>query len=167
MKNFDHVDYEIRHASHKDIHAISDVLHAAFWEFKSLYTPEAFQATTPDAQIVLQRMKEGPMWVAVLNNKVVATVSAVANGKSLYVRGMAVHPLFRSMGLGQALLRNVENFALSTAYESMQLSTTPFLVAAIALYRTFGFIRSDQGPHDLFGTPLFTMTKRLALESAP
>jgi GNAT superfamily N-acetyltransferase len=112
-------------------------------------------------------MKEGPMWVAVLNNKVVATVSAVANGKSLYVRGMAVHPLFRSMGLGQALLRNVENFALSTAYESMHLSTTLFLSAAISLYQTFGFIRSDQGPHDLFGTPLFTMTKRLALESAP
>src|SRR5260370_227302 len=43
----------------------------------------------------------------------------------------------------------------------MYLSTTPFLDRAIRLYERFGFQRSDEGPLDLFGTPLFTMTKRL------
>jgi hypothetical protein len=41
------------------------------------------------------------------------------------------------------------------------LSTTPFLAFAIALYERFGFRRSDAGPRELFGTPLFTMTKDL------
>jgi hypothetical protein len=43
----------------------------------------------------------------------------------------------------------------------MVLSTTPFLTAAISLYERFGFSRSIDGPHDLYGTPLFTMVKRM------
>jgi hypothetical protein len=41
------------------------------------------------------------------------------------------------------------------------LSTTPFLTHAIVLYEGLGFQRSNEGPHDLFGTPLFTMVKTL------
>jgi len=41
------------------------------------------------------------------------------------------------------------------------LSTTPFLHPAIALYERCGFARTGEGPVDLAGTPLFTMTKAL------
>jgi len=41
----------------------------------------------------------------------------------------------------------------------MLLSTTPFLDDAIRLYQRFGFERIREGPHDLAGTPLFTMEK--------
>jgi hypothetical protein len=40
---------------------------------------------------------------------------------------------------------------------------TPFLNTAIRLYEAFGFRRMNDGPHDLFGTPLFTMEKTVAL----
>jgi hypothetical protein len=44
----------------------------------------------------------------------------------------------------------------------MYLSATPFLLRAIQFYENFGFARSAEGPHDLFGTPLFTMVKNVS-----
>jgi hypothetical protein len=45
--------------------------------------------------------------------------------------------------------------------EVQVLSTTPFLNSAIRLYENFGFRRNEAEPHDLFGTPMFTMEKIL------
>ena len=154
-------DYEIRYACENDADAIACVLQEAFLEFKSIYTPEGFQATTPTCEQVLHRMSEGPIWVAILDQRVIATVSGVPKGKSLYVRSMSVHPTVRAKGIARALLDHVEVFAYGGEYESMVLSTTPFLAAAISLYERFGFSRSVEGPHDLYGTPLFTMVKKL------
>jgi GNAT superfamily N-acetyltransferase len=106
-------------------------------------------------------MGEGPVWVAVRDGAVVGTVSVVPRGESLYLRGMAVLPAARGRGLGEALLSRVEEFAAAHGYERLWLSTTPFLSRAIRLYERAGFRRSDDGPHELFGTPLFTMEKAL------
>ena len=43
------------------------------------------------------------------------------------------------------------------------MSTNPFLDSAICLYEAFGFRRVNDGTHDLFGPPLFTMEKTVAL----
>jgi ribosomal protein S18 acetylase RimI-like enzyme len=48
----------------------------------------------------------------------------------------------------------------------MFLSTTPFLIGAISLYERAGFRRTGEGPHDLFGTPLFSMEKVLHAKAA-
>jgi GNAT superfamily N-acetyltransferase len=64
-------------------------------------------------------------------------------------------------GIGRLLLQRVENFARENGYARLFLSTTPFLLRAIQLYEHFGFERGDEGSHDLFGTPIFTMSKRL------
>ncbi|HEV8659305.1 MAG TPA: hypothetical protein VGS96_11840 [Thermoanaerobaculia bacterium] len=50
--------------------------------------------------------------------------------------------------------------ALVAADRDLVLSTTPFLDRAIALYERCGFRRTDEPPHDRFGTPLFTMRKK-------
>ncbi|MBC7909661.1 MAG: GNAT family N-acetyltransferase, partial [Pyrinomonadaceae bacterium] len=81
--------------------------------------------------------------------------------EALYIRGMAALPLARGQGIGELLLKHVESFAREHGHERLTLSTTPFLDRAIRLYERAGFLRSDDGPHDLFGTPLFTMAKVL------
>jgi N-acetylglutamate synthase-like GNAT family acetyltransferase len=153
---------EIRRAGPEDATAIAKVLRESFIEFKALYTDGGFSATTPGAEQVLSRMREGPVWVALRDGAVLGTVAAVAKGESVYIRGMAVLPSARGSGAGLALLKHLEGWAARQPFRRLFLSTTPFLGSAIRLYEGSGYRRMDEGPHDLFGTPLFTMEKHIA-----
>jgi GNAT superfamily N-acetyltransferase len=148
-------------AGPEDAPVIAAVLHASFLEFKSVYTQGGFAATTPGAEQVLARMREGPVWVALHEGVVMGTVAAVVKDESVYVRGMAVLPAARGSGAGTALLQQVEGWSAGQRCGRIFLSTTPFLNSAIRLYERFGFRRTNDGLHDLFGTPLFTMEKTL------
>lgn len=153
---------QIRRALMEDVGAIASVLRAAFAEFEPLYTPAAFEVTTPTADQLRARWHEGPVWVAVQTNAIQGTVAAVSKATGLYVRSMAVEPVSRGQGIARGLLQEIERFALEHDHRRLFLSTTPFLYDAIRLYERFGFERTDDGPHELFGTPLFTMVKALS-----
>ena len=138
----------------------------SFAEYESLYTPDGFAATAITTWQIALRMAEGPVWVAVSGERILGTASVTPKGDSLYVRGMAVLPSARGQRIGELLLTHVEQFAASESFRRLTLSTTPFLFRAIRLYEHFGFQRTDEGPHELFGTPLFSMQKIL-FESSP
>jgi len=140
---------------------VAAVLRDAFEPYRPLYTAAAFAATTPTADHLRQRWHEGPVWVALQDERIVGTVAAVPRVGSLYMRSMAVHPACRGAGCGRRLVEAVERHAAANGHESVVLSTTPFLHSAIALYERCGFRRTDAGPLDLGGTPLFTMQKIL------
>ena len=152
----------IRLARDTDAEAISSLLFDSFVEYKSLYNPESFAATAIPSDQIASRISEGPVWIAVTGERIVGTVSVIPKGDSLYLRGMAVLPVVRGQRTGERLLTTVEQFALMGDFRRMLLSTTPFLDRAIRLYERFGFRRINEGPHDLFGTPLFSMEKLLS-----
>lgn len=149
----------IRRSESSDAPVISKLLYESFAEYKPLYTEGGFAATALGEEQILNRMQEGPIWIASREGAVVGTVAAVAKGESIYVRGMAVLPAARGAGAGSALLREVEDWASGEGRGRLFLSTTPFLSSAIRLYERFGFRRMSEDPQDLFGTPLFTMEK--------
>ena len=151
----------VRRATTADLSEIATLMHESFVEYRSLYTEEAFLATTPNAEQLAVRMTQGPVWVAEYDRVLVGTVSVVPRGDDLYIRGMAVLPRARGVQLGQLLLDQVEQFAREQNHARLVLSTTPFLHRAIRLYERAGFQRTDEGPRDLFATPLFTMVKAL------
>jgi putative acetyltransferase len=148
----------IRLAEKNDAEAISTMLRAAFAEFKTLYTPSAFSATTPTVDQIAERFAEGPIWIAKVADAIVGTVSAVPKGTELYIRSMAVLPRARGSGIGTRLLNVVEAFAAAHRYRRLLLNTTPFLRAAARLYERHGFRYTGEQP-DLFGTKLLTMAK--------
>lgn len=152
---------QIRIAVESDAGPIALVLSEAFAEYRSQYTQTAFDATCPSIEVILKRMSEGPVWVAELDGEVAGTVAAVSKGDNLYIRGMAILPPARGQAIGRLLLETVEQHALNHGHQRITLSTTPFLSRAIRLYESFGFRRIENGPQDLFGTPLFTMEKEL------
>jgi putative acetyltransferase len=152
---------QIQTATAEDAPLIASILNAAFAEYKSLYTAEAFAATVLNEELVRARLHEGPMWLAVHDGRGVGTVSAVQRENGLYVRGMAVIPSARGLGAGARLLTHVCDVAAASQAPRVFLSTTPFLTSAIRLYESFGFVRTEDGPNQLRGTPLFTMEKRL------
>lgn len=161
----DQPDIEVRSAVPAEADAIASVLLRAFIEYEPLYTPGGFAATTPAAERIRQRWDEGPVWVALAGGLVVGTVAAVPQQQALYVRSMAIVPEARGRGIGRLLLGRVEAFARAHGFARMTLTTTPFLHNAIALYERYGFQRSDRGPIDLHGTPLFEMEKSLPAET--
>jgi hypothetical protein len=63
---------EIRRAVPPDAAAIAAVLHTAFIEFKPLYIEGGFAATALNTAEVLARMTEGPVWVALSKDEIVA-----------------------------------------------------------------------------------------------
>jgi ribosomal protein S18 acetylase RimI-like enzyme len=152
----------MRTATAADASAIAGLLGAAFAEYRPFYTPQGFAATIPPRDVIASRIEEGPVWIC-LNPGVVATLGAVRKGTDLYLRSMAVHPRARRAHIGRLLLDAAEEFAREQQCRDLVLSTTPFLDRAIALYRRYGFERTSEPPHDLFGTPLFTMRKHLAV----
>jgi GNAT superfamily N-acetyltransferase len=135
------------------------VLHEAFVEFKPLYTEAGFAATALQADQIIARMAEGPVWIALHETTMLGTVAAVKKEASVYIRGMGVLPAARGSGTGSRLLQQAENWARREGIFTLFLSTTPFLDAAIHLYERSGFRRLERGSNDLFGTLLFTMEK--------
>lgn len=161
------MNFQIRRAVAADARAIASLLNKAFVEYQSLYTPGGFAATALTPEQVVMRINEGPVWIVLGDELVLGTGAAIQKGEALYIRGMAVAPEARGAGIGELLLREIERFANETGVSRLFLSTTPFLTRAIKLYERWGFQRTTDGPHDLFGTPLFTMEKMLISDSQP
>jgi len=155
------IDVYLRKATVQDAPSIASVLQQAFAEYELLYTERGYATTTPGGDEVVARMGQGPVWVAVYREQVVGTGSVVPKPEGIYIRGMAVIPSGRGLGIGCRLLDETQRFALAQGSARLFLSTTPFLDRAIRLYEAFGFRRTNDGPHDLFGTPLYTMEKAI------
>jgi putative acetyltransferase len=153
---------QVRRATVDDAKSVASVLRQAFAEYEPLYTEQGYAATTPGAGEIAARMGQGPVWVAVYREQIVGTGSVVSKLEGIYIRGMAVIPSARGLGIGRRLLDEIQRFAIAQGCTRLFLSTTPFLNTAIRLYEAFGFRRTNDG-HDLFGTPLFTMEKTVAL----
>ena len=154
-------EFTIRRACDVDAPAISQVLNRSFQEFRSLYTTEAFSATTPKPLGVLRRLREGVTWVALVNGSIVGTISSMPRTGGLYLRGMGVLPEYRGHNIAWKLLESVEKYAKFHGYVRVYLWTAPFLEDAIGLYEKFGFICVKEEPKDFFGVPLYTMEKNI------
>jgi GNAT superfamily N-acetyltransferase len=155
----------VREASQTDIRFISELLGHAFAEFEALYTPEAYVATVLPVEGVRNRLDEGPVWVAERKSAVIGTVAAIFVSNVLMVRGMAVHPTARGLGVAKKLLHEVEDFARQNGYKQLSLFTTPFLTQAISMYQSAGFRFTGEtaNPH---GTRLLRMVKALDVRDA-
>ncbi len=154
--------FSVRRAMEDDASSIALLLRQAFADYEPQYTAGAFAATLPDASEICARWVEGPVWVALRGNDIVGTVAAVPTDRGVYIRSMAIAPDARRHGLAHRLLEHVERFARQQTASRLYLSTTPFLANAIRFYERLGFRRTSEGPHTLFGTPLFTMEKLLS-----
>ena len=157
----------IRRAFPNDAPAIVSVLYESFLEYEAIYALKAFRTTSIGIETVFGRMREGPVWVAVLDHAIVGTASTVANKAGLYIRGMAVLPAFRGRGIGRLLMEHIEQYAMAKGFQRMFLSTTPEMSAAIRFYEHFGFELTDQNTATFSASPLLIMQKLLKPADAP
>ena len=155
------VSFDVHRADVADASAIVAILSTAFAEYESLYTPAAFAATVPPRTEIERRIQQGAVWIAKQGGALIGTLSAVPREQRLYLRGLGVTPSARRMGVSRALLGHAETYARISNLHALELRTSPFLHAAIRLYEQAGFCRIGDKLDDHFGTPTFTMIKRL------
>lgn len=153
---------KIRLAAESDATAISKLLEISFEEFRKQYTEDAYRATCKTDEEVKDRLVEGPVWLVYDSNRLIGTLSGFQRANYFYLRGMAVHPLARGKKVAKELLLLAEYHARHLNCTSMRLSTSPYLKSACRLYEKFGFEIINEGPYDLYGTPLFNMEKILS-----
>ena len=153
----------IRRATVGEAACVAFLLRVAFAEVAGLYTPEALSATLFGAEAIRRRIEEGTaVWIALLGDDPVGTVSAFDRPEGLHLRSMAVHPGARGHGVARALLAEAERFGRERGHTRVFLRTTPFLHAAIALYSRTGFTLCQGVERDFHGVSLFEMEKTLA-----
>ena len=153
---------EVRIARPEDSAAIAQVLREAFGAYREHYTDEAFAVVTPSADEIAKRCDEGPQWVAVLDGRIVGTVSVTVEEGDLYIRSMAVAPESQGHGVGHRLLAAVDEYAAGTDFDRIFLYTTYFAAGAKRLYEKHGYkwIR-DTTADEWFGVPGLEMDKKL------
>jgi len=152
----------IRRAVENDSEAISELIREAFDPFKSEYTPDAFDYTTPGPDLIRDRFAEGPIWEAFEKEVMVGTVSGMPDGDRFYIRSMAIKPSAQRGGIGQRLLEVLEAFAREAGYEKLYLYTTFVLPAAKRLYEKNGFyVLRETPPEEWFGMGGLEMEKKL------
>ncbi len=155
-------DVPIRLAKVEDARLIANILREAFAEFAANYTPEAMVVVTPPADEIAGRFEEGPIWVAEINDEIVATVSVVPETEWLYIRSMAVLPKAQGLGIGHGLLDAIEKYGIENGFNRLFLYTTHFSTDAIRLYEKHGFRRvRDTSAEEWFGTPGLSMDKKI------
>ena len=154
---------DIRLAEPADAKAISSVLLEAFGAYRENYTPEAFEAVTPNAEKIVRRFADGPQWVAEIDGDVVGTVSLKTEPEGLYIRSMAVLPGVQGQGVGHVLLKAVNEFADASGHNRIFLHTTYFVPGAGEMYAKHGFrwVR-DTAPEEWCGVPGLEMERILS-----
>lgn len=153
---------EVRLAKLDDSDAMADVLSKAFGKYEHEYTPEAFLIVTPIADEIRTRFDEGPQWVALIEDKIVGTVSVTVEDGDLYVRSMAVLPEAQGYGIGHQLLNAIDEYAVETDLERIFLYTTYFSAGAKELYEKHGYawVR-DTTEDEWYGVPGLEMDKKI------
>jgi ribosomal protein S18 acetylase RimI-like enzyme len=153
-------EVEIRPAVKDDAGAILKCLAAAFEPYRAEYSPAAFADTVLDEETVLVRFLQMHILVATVSGDVVGTISGACHGGEGHLRGMAVLPEWRRLGVAAKLLAAIESYLSARGCNRITLDTTLPLQAAMKFYEKNGYRRSANVA-DFFGMPLLEYVKQL------
>ena len=153
-------EIEVRLAGREDAGGILKCLAAAFEPYRAEYSPAAFADTVLDEETVHVRFLQMHVLVATASGNVVGTVSGVCHGGEGHLRGMAVLPEWRRLGVAAKLLAAIESYLSARGCKRITLDTTLPLQAAMKFYEKNGYRRSAKIA-DFFGMPLLEYVKQL------
>jgi ribosomal protein S18 acetylase RimI-like enzyme len=152
-------EIEIRTAGQDDAGGILKCLAAAFEPYRAEYSPAAFADTVLDEKTVHVRFLQMRVLVATASGNVVGTISGVCHGGEGHLRGMAVLPEWRRLGVAGRLLATIESYLSARGCRRITLDTTLPLQAATKFYEKNGYRRSANIA-DFFGMPLLEYVKQ-------
>lgn len=90
--------------------------------------------------------KDGHIFFALYNNKVVGTVALMNENEGYELTKMAVLPNYQGLKIGQLLLQHCIDFAISNHWDKLLLYSNTVLENAIYIYKKYGFKEVELEP---------------------
>jgi predicted N-acetyltransferase YhbS len=142
---------EIRPVRENELEAVSAVNRAAYTEYRAYLAPERIERYLTNAGDVWSRIDVSVLLVALLDGKVVGSVTYFPPGPSAEaqhwpagwagLRLLAVDPAARGLGIGRKLMEAIIERARSEGAPAIGLHTTEMMAIARAMYERMGFVR--------------------------
>ena len=154
--------YTIHRAGPEHLPGVVACLAAAFERHRPDYTPDAFNDTVPDLEVMAGRLQHMTIFFTTGQGKAaIGTIAcAVTSPGEGHLRRMAVLPEFQGLGIADGLLNAAEKELRAQGCSRVTLDTTRPLLRAMRFYTRHGYTRTDR-LQSFFGMPLFEYEKQL------
>ena len=151
MDETTNINLIIRNARLDELDDVSQLLKNSYQQYKKLLPSEAWQAYLDDIMDVRSRQADADLIVAELNGKLAGAITLYIKTSSYQetgwlegwagVRLLAVHPRFRGLGIGRALMEECLRRCRQSGISTVGLHTTEFMYVARRMYERMGFVR--------------------------
>ena len=116
------------------------------------HTFEAYVASGLAEFVQSFNTDEDRIWLAETNGQIIGSIAIVRQSKAdAQLRWFLVHPEYRGLGIGKELLKDALQFCKRHKYKNVFLWTTSELIEAGHLYTCFGFSKTVEKKHEIWG----------------
>jgi N-acetylglutamate synthase-like GNAT family acetyltransferase len=139
------LEMRVRHGEVSDLDALRACVEAAF----SPYVPRIGQRPAPLDTDFEPLLRDGRVWVAEQDGRVVGTIVLVADGETAEIRSVSVLPTCQRQGVGRTLIAHAETVARQAGHSRVRLYANARLPELVLYYAGLGYTeverRRDRG----------------------
>jgi N-acetylglutamate synthase-like GNAT family acetyltransferase len=129
------------------------ILYAEEYGFDTSFEPYVALPLCEFAQS--KKRKRQRIWIVEKDKRIIGSAAIVTHApREAQLRWLLVHPQYREQGLGRKLVKNAVAFSRDAGYERIFLWTVNLLDAAAHIYHSFGFVKTEEKTHQIWGRRL-------------